>query len=283
MRGAEPSATLLLPYFEVDLENDVGATTLLAVGTKSESETLARVTVWSDWAIPVLSFDLLLRPQSVETFDLRQILVSGRLPVTGHEQEAFPSCTAPLANPALDRPALSTLQAQLRGQPSPGDGLCYGSDRGEGAPAVGYLTIDVLNDCSETVRDPTDPGYFDLTGQENVLYGDVFSIDPSQDLAQGWELVHLAADPGAARSEQRPELLCRLLAVARGRTPTPEQPLADPFPHRWRFRRRHLSFPLEPFTRIRSPAGDLRREPDRSLGLGHLDDRRLHPRRPAAQ
>ncbi|HXO22611.1 MAG TPA: hypothetical protein VOA87_22035, partial [Thermoanaerobaculia bacterium] len=42
-----PAATLLLPYFEVDLANGNGITTLFSVNNASATAILAHVVVWS--------------------------------------------------------------------------------------------------------------------------------------------------------------------------------------------------------------------------------------------
>ena len=43
-----PAATLLLPYFEVDLANPDGVTTLFSVNNASAAPQLAHVTFWTD-------------------------------------------------------------------------------------------------------------------------------------------------------------------------------------------------------------------------------------------
>src|SRR6185436_5813276 len=78
-----PAATLLLPYFELDLDNPNGITTLFSVNNASATAQLAHVTVWSTWSIPVLDFDVYLTGFDVQTFDIRGILASGILPQTG--------------------------------------------------------------------------------------------------------------------------------------------------------------------------------------------------------
>src|SRR5947209_2426269 len=55
---AVPAATLLLPYFEVDLDDPDGLTTLFSINNASGSEALAHVVIWSDLSVPVLDFDV---------------------------------------------------------------------------------------------------------------------------------------------------------------------------------------------------------------------------------
>lgn len=197
-----PSATLLFPYFEVDLDNPNGRTTLFSVNNSSAEPALAKVVVWTDCHLPVFSFDIFLKGNDVSTINLRNVLVGGNLVSTSPDeagQQAFPSCTSPLTNPVIDGEVLADLQAKLTGQPSPMDGQCYGSARDEGRTAVGFLTVDVLNDCSTTIRLPDDPGYFanggtGLASNNNVLWGDYYLLNPSEDFAQGFEAVGTVAD-----------------------------------------------------------------------------------------
>src|SRR5712691_1669776 len=60
--GTAPAATLLLPYFEVDLSSkpDLARTTVFSVTNVSPIPQIARVTVWTDWAYPVIGFSLFL-------------------------------------------------------------------------------------------------------------------------------------------------------------------------------------------------------------------------------
>ena len=218
--GAQPAASLFLPYFEVDLGDLEGSTTLLSVGNRSEEPTLARVVVWTDWAIPVYAFDLLLPSHGLQTLNLREVVGRGTVPTTGTGLPPVGQCTSPITNPTLGELELAELHAQLTGRAAGPDDLCWSSDRGETSVAVGFVTVDVLQDCSDTVRYPTDEGYFlvdetGLGGYDNVLYGDWFLVDPSQDLAQGGELVHLVADPDFFTEESRRRSFYRSLAPQR--------------------------------------------------------------------
>ena len=59
-----PAATLLLPYFQVDLQAPVGdpngPNTVFSVNNVGTTPAIARVTLWTDWGLPSLAFDLLL-------------------------------------------------------------------------------------------------------------------------------------------------------------------------------------------------------------------------------
>lgn len=202
--GHRPAATLLIPYFEVDLDDPNGKTLFLSINNASPDPTLARVVLWTDCHLPVFSFDVFLETSDMATINLRQLIVDGFIVETapdGTDLQDFPGCTSPLTNPILDDAALADLQAKLTGQPSPNDGLCYGSERPENRIAAGFLTIDVLNDCSSTIRFPDDAGYFiaggnGLASNDNVLWGDYYWIDPAENFAQGFEAVGIVANAG---------------------------------------------------------------------------------------
>ncbi|MBV9184396.1 MAG: hypothetical protein JO093_02200, partial [Acidobacteria bacterium] len=72
-----PAATLLLPYFEVDLQNPAGRTTLFTITNVSRLSQIAHVTVWTDWSFPVLDFNIFLTGYDVQGISLRQVLVQG--------------------------------------------------------------------------------------------------------------------------------------------------------------------------------------------------------------
>src|SRR3989442_414770 len=64
-----PAATLLLPYFEVDTAAPgpgAGATTLFTITNTSPYPQIAHVTVWTDWAFPVLGFNIFLTGYDVQ-------------------------------------------------------------------------------------------------------------------------------------------------------------------------------------------------------------------------
>src|SRR6185295_8058429 len=77
-----PAATLLLPYFEVDLDNPNGVTTLFSVNNASATAILAHVVVWSDLSVPVLDFNIYLTGYDVQSINLRDIIVGGIIPRT---------------------------------------------------------------------------------------------------------------------------------------------------------------------------------------------------------
>jgi hypothetical protein len=207
-----PAATLLLPYFEVDLGNANGQTTLFSVNNASATAVLAHVVVWSDLSVPVLDFNLYLTGYDVQTINLRDVL-NGALPQTASAGQDprdaispkgtlsqdinFASCNGALPPPAsLPSTFITHLRLALTGQASPVlGGRCAGRNLGDNV-ARGYITVDTVNNC--TLRFQGDPGYFgsggsgDVTNQ-NVLWGDYFYVNPAQNFADGNTLVHIEA------------------------------------------------------------------------------------------
>ncbi|HEV8632366.1 MAG TPA: hypothetical protein VGV61_18775 [Thermoanaerobaculia bacterium] len=217
-----PAATLLLPYFELDLANSSGVTTLFSINNASATSQLAHVTVWSTASIPVLDFDVYLTGYDVQTFNIRDILVGGILPQTGFgtsnplnspgspkgafsfAKVNFPNCNAsnaPPAPPVYSIPAISPsflahLQALLTGKKSPVDGTCAARNLGDNI-ARGYITVDNVNSCS--LLFPSSTGYFisgglGIASNRNTLWGDYFYVNPGENFAQGETLVHVEAD-----------------------------------------------------------------------------------------
>ena len=208
---AVPSATLLLPYFEVDARGPAnGINTLFSINNASATAILAHVTVWSDQSIPVLDFDVYLTGYDIQTVNLFDVLINGNLPRTASAGQDtnpqispkgpvsqdinFASCsgTLPYTNPALNAAFRAHLLAVLQGNPSPTFGTCYGSKHNDGI-LRGYVTVDTVNACNVLFPSQLATGYAaDLTFQ-NVLWGDYFYVNSAQNFAQGDTLVHIEA------------------------------------------------------------------------------------------
>lgn len=208
-----PAASLLLPYFEVNLDDPAGMTTLFSVNNSSATAVLAHVTLWSDLGMPVFAFNVYLTGYDMQTINLRDILVDGVAPRTASAGQDFgnpispqgplsqdinfASCTGQLPPPAIPAALLAHMRASLTGQASAiNAGRCVGRNLGQPGVARGYVTVDTVNNC--TLRFPGDPGYFGFGGtgdatNQNVLYGDYQYLDRSADFAAGDALVHLRA------------------------------------------------------------------------------------------
>ncbi|MDX1996887.1 MAG: hypothetical protein SF066_04150 [Thermoanaerobaculia bacterium] len=198
-----PAATLLLPYFEVDVANPSGKTTVFSVNNAAAQATLAHVTLWTDSAVPTLNFDVYLTGYDVQTFNLRDLL-HGVLPQTAiasqdpadtispqgalSQDTNFPGC--PIVNVAPPVLGDSLIRAH-QGRESPPYGGCVAFPHTDGL-ARGYVTVDVVSRCS--VLAPSDPGYFSgVAAFDNRLWGSYFYVDPAGNSAQQENLVHIEA------------------------------------------------------------------------------------------
>lgn len=197
-----PAATLLLPYFEVELGNDQGMTTLFEINNASAAAALAHVTLWTNWSIPTIDFDVYLTGYDVVPINLRDVF-NGILPQTGPTVSNlgdyswghvnFPNCgILPIGN--LPGTLVAHIQAAHTGQQSPFDGACYG---GATAMAVGYITIDNVNACSQVFPNAT--GYFvqggtGIANNDNMLWGNYYMVDPGNNFAMADTLVHIEAE-----------------------------------------------------------------------------------------
>jgi hypothetical protein len=235
-----PAATLLLPYFEIDLQQPGGQTTLISITNVSRYSQIAHVTLWTDFGYPVLDFNIFLTGYDVQSINLRDVLTSGTIappngtgPTTAKSplgtQGSAPSLTAPASggpgftNPnfrsaincdslpgTIPQTVIAAVRTQLTVGTMPG---CASVGRVH-ANAIGYATIDLVGAC--TSRLPNDPLYYttDLLF-DNVLIGDYQQLGPhpaglpagSFD-AGGNPMVHLRAVPegGAAGSNVPTEL-----------------------------------------------------------------------------
>ena len=225
-----PAATLLLPYFEVDIPNANGVTTLFSVNNASAAPQLAHVTLWTDMSRPTLDFTIYLTGYDVQTFNLGPLFRTGSLPllegpkppVNGKDDNAglfsistgdpaitageSAACTFPLPT-TLPANFLDFIQKVHTGQAIPAGfqnaGKCAATVGGGTAAggivgtqdniARGYLTVDVVRNCTQFVI--TQTGYFDTalktTPDANVIWGDFFLVNPGENFAQGEALVHI--------------------------------------------------------------------------------------------
>jgi hypothetical protein len=154
-----PTSDVLVPYFEVDLDDpDMGSTTLFAIGNASPDAIDVLMTVHTNWGIPLLKIPLALTADEVRSFNLRDWIVRGELP----DRHLTPE-------------ELAHVRAALGGRPSPKDGLYYGSeDAEEPGLALGYVTIHVTG-----------------SHRLDVLWGDYYLVDGRRGFFQAETLVDI--------------------------------------------------------------------------------------------
>jgi hypothetical protein len=205
----QPGASLLLPYFEVDLNNNTMAadTTVMAIYNASAQAALSHVVIYSDLGVPAFGFDVYLTGYGVWRLNLQQLLLFGTMPQRTAPGNATYSPVGPDSygasftcpnlpiTAALSPSVLAGLQAALTGQPSVNFGNnCLGQNLGDNI-ARGYITVDTTNACTSLF--PGDTGYFGGGGvviNQNVLSGDVIYTNPSHNRAVTLPLVSLIAD-----------------------------------------------------------------------------------------
>ncbi len=197
-----PAATLLLPYFEVDLGDDNGdgepdgdgVNTIFSIHNALPQPALAHITFWTDWSWPSLDFDVFLTGYDVVHVDLFRALGLGSLPVTADQQAdpndtisphhdhpewdgTIPACAGvfPFPDPIVTGGLLDRVQNGHTGYPVPslggdcvgealnGAGSCSDGACPPGTLARGYVTVDSVNRC-DTVF-PSDADYFEDGGQ----------------------------------------------------------------------------------------------------------------------
>jgi hypothetical protein len=259
-----PAATLLLQYFEVDITGNTGQTTLFTVTNVTRYPQIAHVTLWTDRAYPVLTFNLYLTGYDVQAINLADVVARNTVaPPSGTSASTKPGSLSVVSNPNLRTPLDCTVNPGLlpasvmaavrnalttgtfdSGEIHPHEGFDCDRIGGTHANAIGYATIDVVASC--TTRSPSDPLYFtnDLLF-DNVLIGDYQQIGPhpagqvaSSFDATGNPMVHIRAVPegggaGSNVATALPYTFYDRYTPATSRTIDRRQPLPSTFAARF--------------------------------------------------
>lgn len=209
--STSPAATLLLPYFEVDIAGVVNdaTNTIFAIVNTSRTSQIARVTLWSDGGYPVMWFNVFLTGYDVQSISMYDVLARGALPITssatpnGPQSTSNPrltklqTCSSPGGQ--LDENSLKAVQAMLTTGVRAGSTCRIGAEH---AHASGYVTIDLVSSCSAV--SPLDPSYYSqVILFDNVLTGDYERVTPERtkgNFAGGSPLVHIKAVPEGGTS-----------------------------------------------------------------------------------
>jgi hypothetical protein len=215
------AATLLLPYFEVDLADANGMTTVFSIvasgqfGTPPDafgtvaSAGVAHVTLWTDLGIPTFAFDIYLTGFDVAPVNLRDVF-NGVLPASASDGQDptdtispqgdlsqdinFGSCNGklPYPVPALTAQQITDLRNAHTGNASGLlGGNCGARHLGDGV-ARGFVTVDDVNACSDLFPPvfPSSPDYFtQVAGKRNLIMGDFMLANPGLNFAEGEALV----------------------------------------------------------------------------------------------
>jgi hypothetical protein len=226
-----PAATLLLPYFEVDLDPDnngilcddggAGQNTLFSINNASAAPALGHVTLWTDLSVPVLDFDVYLTGFDVQTISMRDIICNGSLPQTLDNDSDVPDGPESPNGPPTGTVLGDPLDGSFPGGSGPCVGLygplssdfrnnhlipaltggasnrvsCVGLDYADSI-ARGYVTVDSASQCSLDFPSLGDTYFFGpaaTANTNNVLWGDYFYVNAGENFAQGETLVHIEA------------------------------------------------------------------------------------------
>jgi hypothetical protein len=226
-----PAATLLLPYFEVDFRSPAttARTTLFTIQNTTAMPQIARVTLWTDWSYPMLTFNIFLTGYDVQGINLYDVFARGVVaPAPG--MPGGTSNKTPPGERSLDQnpnflpdaavtcssnpgPLSSALMADLQAVFSTGrisaPGCAAATAGSPHANAIGYATIDVMANCD--TETPIGAHYFAEILYDNVLTGDSQDISPNPatgNYASGNPLVHIRAVPeGGAAGQSFPTTL----------------------------------------------------------------------------
>jgi hypothetical protein len=238
--GVLPAATLLLPYFEVDVNSRHGATTFFSITNTTHHEQIAHVTLWTDRAYPVLDFDIFLTGYDVQEIDLYDVLALAQIAPpwgTGYHVPGSPEgdFSSDDANPSVDEKSCRSLPSYLGEEVR--ERLRLAFTRGIGgqceriggvhANAIGYATIDVVRHCGAPTAQ--EPGFVDALLFDNVLTGEYRQISASRRSAQGAPLVHIRAIPEGGGETALPETFYSAFQSGRNRTRDLRQPLPSAF------------------------------------------------------
>jgi len=213
-----PAATLLLPYFEVDINNISGETTLFTVTNTTSVPQVAHVTLWSDYSYPVINFNLYLTGYDVQSINLYDVIVRGIIaPDLGTGSDISPEGEiSDSINPKLNLDNCDELPGAIpsvyvnymKKAFTEGTTPAFGSIAectkigGVHANATGYVTIDVARRCG--IDFPNRQSYFEQDILwDNVFTGDFMQVHSTNNYAQGNPMVHIRAVPEGGVAQDR--------------------------------------------------------------------------------
>jgi hypothetical protein len=196
---AETGATLLLPYFEVDLDDPNGENTVFRVANAGLDPVIAHVVLWTDWAVVSFGFEIYVEANGAVDISMRDVFDGSHpAPVPLVLLAARTSGGIPIGECSsgfLGTEVVSHLTDAHTGRPSAVFGeRCSASFFGDRI-ARGFVTVDVLEACTNFL--PDTPAYFSGAGQvstENVLWGTFAQINRGNATAAGERLVAIEAD-----------------------------------------------------------------------------------------
>jgi len=139
--SVHPAATLLLPYFEVDIRQPANnaINTNFTITNVSQFPQVAHITIWTDRSFPVIDFNIYLTGYDVQGINLYDVIARGQIPPTGSGTAATANVNSPVGSRSLTRDgnpnfiasaaffaACSSLAGAIPGAPPAGSTIATG-------------------------------------------------------------------------------------------------------------------------------------------------------------
>lgn len=207
------SATLVVPWFEVSIEPaNANFDTRITISNTAAELKKARINVWTDRGHPVLYYTTPLESHSSKTISMRDLIVFGRADICANPGMSIPRSLQQMMRCTLTTGCLMDFTTQ--------QGRCARSVGGRHAHAVGYVTIDLVDDCMD-LTPPESPEYAARVVHETVLQGSFEQMANGRHFASGPLPERVAGLPRSFkkprtprdRAAQSPPLVCPPLAV----------------------------------------------------------------------
>ncbi len=179
-----PGAVLLLPYFEVDLDDPNGAETVFTVHNSSAGPILADVLLVTDWGVSTLNFTIFLGPRAVQEISLRDVFL-GRFP----DIDPVPAC--PTLGPIAPTTVAGAVTAHRGEATALFGGFCAGHPFADGL-LRGFALISFPSQCSSFATAELPAATQGAAAPQginpeaaNVLWGDYVFVERTAGVAVG--------------------------------------------------------------------------------------------------
>jgi hypothetical protein len=189
-----PAATLLLPYFEVDVDDPQGVTTIARIRNVEPEPVAVHAVVWTDLGVPTVNFDILLTGYQTRKIDLRDLFEQGTVGFP-----AFGGNCNNLETMGIAPELIGDLRDAHMGKSSTAffAGECGALIHGDSI-ARGFITFDSANDCSTSnIVDDSNTYFQDgglgVANTRNVLWGEYHLVEEGSSLEHGEPMVHVEA------------------------------------------------------------------------------------------
>lgn len=208
-----PGATVLYPYFQVNLDDCDApgplSDTVITVSNAAGEPTLTNLTVWTNADRVITGFNVYLNAYGSAEISMRDLVCDGVFPDTDPANRPESNLVPPptglppacdggqLSRPPLSPAGLTAVQEGLTGQPVAAFGGQFVSISQGDNVARGFVTIDAVVACG-LIR-PVDVGYFvdggvGIATNDNHLTGTWEITDQTNNFAFGARAPALEAD-----------------------------------------------------------------------------------------